>query len=177
MDRFEHLGFLIQFGEKGSETVPLRQIAPFFANSDPDMPAAAVSATQVHDWLLQKVADALEQIAERATAKENGPSSGSDQDVAMADATTSPSKASTCSRGLFFVEGISKSSYVKQAAEVKNSSLKVGMLHHEELVLLLGLEVLDLFLMERLMSYTTNTLEGRIIPCLKIPKTIKKKVF
>lgn len=129
MERFENLGFLIQFGEKGSETVPLSQVAPFFANSDPDMPAAAVSAAQLHDWLLQKVADALEQKAERATAKENGPSSGSDQDVAMADATTSPSKAWTSSRGLFVVEGISKSSYVKQAAEVKNSSLKVINCH------------------------------------------------
>ncbi|KAJ8448512.1 hypothetical protein Cgig2_012156 [Carnegiea gigantea] len=152
MERFEHLGFLIQFDEKGSETVPLSQVAPFFANSDPDMPAAAVSAAQLHDWLLEKVADALEQIAERATAKENGPSSGSDQDVAMADATTNPSRALTSSRGLFLVEGISKSSYVKQAAEVKNSSLKVGMLHHEEVVLLLGLGIIDLLLMEKVIN-------------------------
>lgn len=127
MERFEHLGFLIQF--KGSEAVPLSQAAPFFANSDPDMPAAPVPAAQVHDWLLQKIADALENIAERATAKENGPSSGSDQDIAMADANTNSAKASTSSRGLTFIEGISKSSFVKQAAEVKGSSLKVLNCH------------------------------------------------
>lgn len=126
MERFEHLGFLIQFCMKGSEVVPLSQAAPFFANSDPDMPAAPVPAAQVHEWLLQKIADALEHIAERATAKENGPSNGSDQDIAMADANTVSAKASTSSRGLTFIEGISKSSYVKQAAEV-GSSLKVGL--------------------------------------------------
>ncbi|CAO2831811.1 unnamed protein product [Amaranthus hypochondriacus] len=124
MERFEHLGFLIQFCMKGSEVVPLSQAAPFFANSDPDMPAAPVPAAQVHEWLLQKIADALEHIAERATAKENGPSNGSDQDIAMADANTVSAKASTSSRGLTFIEGISKSSYVKQAAEV-GSSLKI----------------------------------------------------
>ncbi|KAL2923807.1 TBCC domain-containing protein 1 [Bienertia sinuspersici] len=128
MERFEHLGFLIHFGVKGSEAVPLSQAAPFFANSDPDMPAAPVPAAQVHDWLLQKIADALEQIAEKATAKENGPSNAADQDVAMADANTNSAKASTSSRGLTFIEGISKSSFLKQATEVKGS-LKVLNCH------------------------------------------------
>ena len=62
MDRFEHLGFLIQFGDKGSEGNSFSQCSPFFANSDPDMPAVPVPAAQVHDWLLQNVAAALEYI-------------------------------------------------------------------------------------------------------------------
>lgn len=145
MERFEHIGFLIQFDDKGSGTVPVGQVAPFFANSDSDMPAAAVSAVQVHDWLLQKIADALEQIAERATAKENGPSSGPDQDVAMADAISSPSKASTSSRGLTFIEGISKSSYVKQAAEVKSSSVKVLNCHDSVIYVLAPLKYATIY--------------------------------
>ncbi|KAK9664580.1 hypothetical protein RND81_14G053200 [Saponaria officinalis] len=140
MERFEHLGFLIQFGEKGADPVPLSQASPFFANSDPDMPAAPVSAAQVHDWLLQKIADAFERIAERATAKENGPSSGSEQDVAMADANASSAKVSTSSRGLTFIEGISKSSYVKQAAEVKETSLKVLNCHESVIYVLAPLK-------------------------------------
>jgi len=148
MERFEHLSFLIQFAGKGSEVIPVSQAAPFFANSDPDMPAAAVSAAQVHDWLLQKIADSLERLAEKASAKENGPTSGSDQDVAMTDANASSTKASTSSKGLTFIEGISKSSYVKQAAEVRGSSLKVGMRNYVELgcVVTVGILDFDLFL-------------------------------
>ncbi|KAJ7976853.1 TBCC domain-containing protein 1 [Quillaja saponaria] len=125
MDRFDHLGFLIQFGDKGSEGNPLSQSSPFFANSDPDMPAVPVPATQVHDWILQNITSALEHISERASPKENGPPSASDQDVAMPDACTSSVKPSTSPRGPSFIEGISKSSYVKQASDIKGSSVKV----------------------------------------------------
>lgn len=145
MERFEHLGFLIQFGVKGSEAVPLSQAAPFFANSDPDMPAAPVPAAQVHDWLLQKIADSLEHIAERATAKENSPSNGSDPDIAMTDANSNSVKASTSSRGLTFIEGISKSSYVKQAAEVKGSSLKVLNCHDSVIYILAPLRYATIY--------------------------------
>lgn len=130
MDRFEHLGFLIQFGDKGSEGNQLSQHAPFFANSDPDMPAVPVPAAQVHDWLLQNIASALEHISERASAKENGPPSASDQDVAMADACTTSIKASPSGRGPSFIEGVSKSSLVKQASDLKGSSVKVCTSFH-----------------------------------------------
>ena len=128
MDRFEHLGFLIQFGDKGSEGNSLSQHSPFFANSDPDMPAVPVPAAQVHDWLLQNIASALEHISERTSSKENGPASASDQDVAMTDACNAPVKFSTSTRGPSFIEGISKSSYVKHASDVKGSSVKVCFL-------------------------------------------------
>ena len=128
MDRFEHLGFLIQFGDKGSEGNTLSQSSPFFANSDPDMPAVPVPATQVHDWLLQNIASSLENISERASPKENGPASVSDQDVAMVDACAAPVKASPNTRGPCFIEGISKSSYSKNASDIKGSSVKVCFL-------------------------------------------------
>ncbi|KAH9614372.1 hypothetical protein KSS87_016010 [Heliosperma pusillum] len=145
MERFEHLGFLIQFGEKGADLVPLSQASPFFANSDPDMPAAPVSAAQVHDWLLEKIADALEKIAEKATAKEDAPSNGSDQDVAMADANTMSTKALTSTRGLTFIEGISKSSFVKKAAELKGSSLKMLNCHESVIYVLAPLKYATIY--------------------------------
>ncbi|CAL0308470.1 unnamed protein product [Lupinus luteus] len=123
MDRFEHLGFLIQFGDKGSGGNSLSQVSPFFANSDPDMPDVPVPAAQVHDWLLQNIASALEYISERTSSKENGPGNASDQDVAMTDACAV--KVSTGTRGTSFIEGISKSSYVKHASDIKGSSIKV----------------------------------------------------
>ncbi|XP_052884881.1 uncharacterized protein LOC108483646 isoform X2 [Gossypium arboreum] len=136
MEGFEHLGFLIQFGDKGSEVVPLSQAAPFFANSDPDMPAAPVPVSQVHDWLLQTIASSLESITEKVSAKENGSPSGSDQDVAMADATPSSAKASLSARSPCFVEGVSKSSYVKQASDLNSSSVKVINCHDSTIYIL-----------------------------------------
>ncbi|GLT50199.1 hypothetical protein SLA2020_436240 [Shorea laevis] len=136
MEGFEHLGFLIQFGDRGSEIIPLSQAAPFFANSDPDMPAVPVPAAQAHDWVLQNIASALERITERISAKENGPLSGSDQDVAMADACPSAVKALPSSRGLCLIEGISKSSYVKQSPDLKGSSVKVINCHDSVIYIL-----------------------------------------
>ncbi|KAI7742709.1 hypothetical protein M8C21_018493 [Ambrosia artemisiifolia] len=83
MENFEHLSFLFYFGDKGSENIPLSQNAPFFANSDPDMPAAPVPATQVHDWIEENINSALQRISERVAAKENGsgPTNASDHDV------------------------------------------------------------------------------------------------
>ncbi|KAK9125460.1 hypothetical protein Scep_014306 [Stephania cephalantha] len=128
LERFERLGFLFQFGEKGSDGVPLSQAAPFFANSDPDMPAVHVSATQVHDWILQNITAALEHTAERVPPKENGPSSIGDQDVSMTDASTSSFKGSG-TKSISFVEGISKASLVKKASDLKGSSVKVLNCH------------------------------------------------
>ncbi|KAL2535107.1 Tubulin binding cofactor C domain-containing protein [Abeliophyllum distichum] len=136
MDRFEHIGFLIYFGEKGSERIPLSQNSPFFANSDPDMPAVPVPASQVLDWLLQNVATTLEHISERISSKENGPSIASDQDVTMADVSTSPAKTLTSARGPSFIEGVSKSSYVKQASDLKGSSVKVVNCHESVIYIL-----------------------------------------
>lgn len=127
MERFEHLGLLIQFGDKGSEVIPISQAAPFFANSDPDMPAVPVPATQVHDWISQNISSSLEIISERVSAKENGPANSTDPDVAMAEACPASIKSSPGARGVSFIEGISKSSFVKQASDLKGSSVKVSL--------------------------------------------------
>ncbi|OVA06660.1 CARP motif [Macleaya cordata] len=136
LERFEHLGFLIQFREKGAERIPLSQAAPFFANSDPEMPAVPVPAAQVHDWILQNIVAALEHAAERVSSKENGPPNGTDQDIAMADACGSPLKGSSGARGPSFVEGISKTSVVKQPSDLKGSSIKVLNCHDSVIYIL-----------------------------------------
>ncbi|XP_004146385.1 TBCC domain-containing protein 1 isoform X2 [Cucumis sativus] len=137
VERFEHLGFLVHFGDKGSEGIQLSQHAPFFANSDPDMPAVPVPAAQVLDWILQNIASSLENISERASLKENGPSGASDPDVAMADASTSSVTKASISRGPSYIEGISKSSIVKQASDLKGSSVKV-LNSHESVIYILA---------------------------------------
>ncbi|KAJ8899980.1 hypothetical protein K2173_024091 [Erythroxylum novogranatense] len=136
VEGFEHLGFLIQFGDKGSESVPLSQYAPFFANSDPDMPAVPVAAAQVHHWISQTITSALEHVSERISAKENGPPSTSDQDVAMTEACASSLKASPTPRGSSFIEGISKASFVKHALELRGSSVKVLNCHDSVIYIL-----------------------------------------
>ncbi|CDP20019.1 unnamed protein product [Coffea canephora] len=140
IEKLEHLGFLVYFGEKGSERTPLSQNAPFFANSDPDMPAVPVPAAQVLDWLLQNIASTLEHISERVSAKENGPTVASDQDVPMTDVGSTSAKASTSARGPSFIEGISKSSYVKHASDLKGTSLKASYVIncHESVIYILA---------------------------------------
>ncbi|XP_042024211.1 TBCC domain-containing protein 1-like [Salvia splendens] len=139
MDKFEHLGFLMYFGEKGIAKIPLSQSTPFFANSDPDMPAAPVPASQVLDWLLQSISSTQEHIADRVSPKENGPSS-SDQDVQMADVGTTSLKPSSSTRGPSFIEGVSKSSCVKQASDLKGTSVKVVNCHESVIYILAPLK-------------------------------------
>ncbi|CAN1307188.1 TBCC domain-containing protein 1 [Linum perenne] len=136
MEGLEHLGFLIQFCEKGSEAVSLSQAAPFFANSDPDMPAAPVPASEVLVWISESISSALEGITEKISTKENGSPGASDQDVAMADTCNNSIKTSPSSRGTSFIEGISKSSYVKQASDLKGSSVKVLNCHDSVIYIL-----------------------------------------
>jgi TBCC domain-containing protein 1 len=92
------------------------------------MPAVPAPATQVHDWISQNISSALEHITERISAKENGPANSSDSDVAMTDACTSSIKTPPSARGSCFIEGISKSSFVKQPSDLKgSSSVKVSI--------------------------------------------------
>lgn len=125
MESFEHIGFLLHFGDKGTDVPCLSQATPFFANSDPDMPAVPVPASQVHDWLLKNIASALENISDRISGKENGPSDASDQDAAMTDASAALKKVSSNDRGPCIIEGVSKTSLFKQASDLKGRSVKV----------------------------------------------------
>uniref|UniRef100_A0A0E0R5P0 TBCC domain-containing protein 1 n=1 Tax=Oryza rufipogon TaxID=4529 RepID=A0A0E0R5P0_ORYRU len=78
METFEYLGFLVQF----SEGTSLSQAATFFANSDPDMPAAPVDVAE-HSFFT------------RSAAKESNQQTVSDLDVTMAEANTSHTRNST----------------------------------------------------------------------------------
>ncbi|KAE9466014.1 hypothetical protein C3L33_02078, partial [Rhododendron williamsianum] len=126
MEKFEHLEFLIYFSEKGSERIPLGLAAPFFANSDPEMPAAPVPASQ-------------------SSSKRKWVPNASDQDVSMADASASSIKASTSARGPSFIEGISKSSYVKQASDLNGSSVKVVNCHDSVIYVLAPLRYATIY--------------------------------
>ncbi|XP_064992099.1 uncharacterized protein LOC135628978 isoform X1 [Musa acuminata AAA Group] len=155
MERFEHLGFLLHF----SEGIPLTQAAPFFANSDPDMPAVPVSAGQVHDWIVQNIVASLEHNAEKVLAKENGMQNSSDLDVPMADAClshtrvqssslppgTSVSSNSAYSTSTTFVEGVSKSSVVKQPCDIKGHSIKVLNCHDSVIYILAPLRYATIY--------------------------------
>ncbi|CAL5048700.1 unnamed protein product [Urochloa decumbens] len=148
METFEHLGFLLHF----SEGTPLSQSASFFANSDPDMPAAPVPAALVHDWILQHIASTLEFMAEKSSAKENSLQNASDPDVTMSDAVTntrihssSPTGTSAPNnpgyyRNTTFVEGFSKTSVVKQASDMKGHSIKVLNCHDSVIYILAPLK-------------------------------------
>ncbi|KAL3623779.1 hypothetical protein CASFOL_032595 [Castilleja foliolosa] len=145
MDKFEHLGFILYIGVKGSVRIPLSQSTPFFANSDPDMPDAPVPASQVIEWLLQNIASTLEHIADRVSPKESNPSSSSDQDVQMTDAGTSSVKPLSAPRGPSFIEGISKSSCVKQAYDLKGTSAKVVNCHESVIYILAPLRYVTVY--------------------------------
>lgn len=124
MERFEHLGLLFRFEQKGAEGAILSQSPPLFANSDPAVP---VAASGINDWLAESIAYSLEQITEGALAKE--PQSPLEQDVAMADASGNSAKA-TRSAGPTYIEGISNSSVVKQASDLQSSSVKVSLCYY-----------------------------------------------
>ncbi|CAD6339018.1 unnamed protein product [Miscanthus lutarioriparius] len=148
METFEHLGFLLQL----SEGTPLSEAATFFANSDPDMPAAPVPAALVHDWILQHIASALEFMTEKSAAKENSQHNVFDPDVTMSDAVTntrihssSPTGTSAPNypgyyRNASFVEGCSKTSVVKQASDLKGHSIKVLNCHDSVIYILAPLK-------------------------------------
>lgn len=106
-EQFEHLGLLLKAKNASLENMPLCQAAPFFANSDPDMPAAPVPVAQVLEWVQQHMFAASENLrgAPKLGSKEEplpikevqAPAApvessttsaeGTTTDVAMADAT------------------------------------------------------------------------------------------
>lgn len=122
----EHLGFLIQFIDEGSESIPLRKATSFLENSNLDVPTLPIPAAQVLDWLEKEIASALEHVTQRPSA--NGPESCSNPDVSTLDASRSPRNAFSAAQGPCFIEGISTSSYVKQASDLRSSSVKVSKL-------------------------------------------------
>ncbi|KAG8070143.1 hypothetical protein GUJ93_ZPchr0006g46218 [Zizania palustris] len=148
MESFEHLGFLVHF----SEGTPLSQAATFFANSDPDMPAAPVPASQVHDWISQNISSSLEFSTEKSTSKEGSQQVTSDIDVTMADANAGNPRNSTRTgsnpayyRNTTFVEGFSKTSVIKHSSDVKGHSLKVLNCHDSVIYILAPLKYVTVY--------------------------------
>ncbi|KAJ6845208.1 TBCC domain-containing protein 1-like [Iris pallida] len=145
LEKFKHLGLLIQFVQNDCEGVPLSRAVPFFANSDPNMPAVPVPASQVLDWILESIAASLEHGLEKTPSKENGSINAADLDMTVADASLTRSQGGsslsntvmpTYSRNLAFVESISKSSVVKQPCDIKGHSIKVLNCHESVIYIL-----------------------------------------
>eukprot|EP00249_Psilotum_nudum_P023190 c28780_g1_i1 orf=642-2501(+) len=146
LEKFNRLGFLFRAHEQGAEVIPLSQAAPFFANSDPDMPAAPVPLTQVLQWVAEHIHSASEHPEEKAFSKDNIVVDGNcpGADVAMFDASLS-----TCGpsgnhlsnglyqrhkelhlEGLTFIDGVTKASVLKEEADIEGSSVvKVSNCH------------------------------------------------
>ena len=131
----------------------LSQAAPFFANSDPDMPAAPVPVAQVLEWVQQHICAASsfskgtpvgkEEKVVKDSAPVESPSSEA-ADVTMADASASPvsptpSNAQTIlvpngvlhlskdwrPEGMTFVDGVIKASILKREGDIKGETVKV----------------------------------------------------
>eukprot|EP00252_Welwitschia_mirabilis_P012332 TRINITY_DN27350_c0_g1_i1.p1 TRINITY_DN27350_c0_g1~~TRINITY_DN27350_c0_g1_i1.p1 ORF type:complete len:588 (-),score=93.67 TRINITY_DN27350_c0_g1_i1:39-1802(-) len=143
IDRFERLQFLFSLVEADPKNITFSQITPFFANSDPDMPAAPVPVTQVSDWILNHIVSAQEDSSEKSFARSNGSLNTADPDVTMMEALPGSTKIQQSGhlnqhlqqlnllnpRGLMFVEGISQASIVKQRVDVDAPTIKVLNCH------------------------------------------------
>lgn len=142
LEKFQHLAFLLRAGDATTDMLPLNQATPFFANSDPAMPAVPVPLPQVLDWMAEHLCSTSERIASKASLKENGPAEREELevDVPMPDASPSAGQPSpTTSNGLTqlpkdwrpdgitFVDGVTRASVVKLEADIKGGSVKVRM--------------------------------------------------
>ncbi|KAF3578613.1 hypothetical protein DY000_02028518 [Brassica cretica] len=136
LESFEHIGFLLHFCDKGSDVPSLSQATPFFKNSNPDIPAVLVPASEVHDWLLKKIASAMESISDRISGKENGPSNASGQEAATVVTCEALNKVPSNDRGPCIIDGVSKTSLFKQASDLKGRSVKVANCHDSVIYLL-----------------------------------------
>ncbi|MCO5557226.1 hypothetical protein L7F22_010786 [Adiantum nelumboides] len=157
LEQFNHLGFLLQVGERGSEVVPLSQTAPFFANSDPDMPAAPVPLPQVLECILEHLSVVSDRCPERW--KENGPEG--EADVTMLDACASSGVApvsprgtpasglnrtrNRCQEGLTFIDGITKASVLKNDSEIHGESVKVSNCHDSVVYILAPMKYASIY--------------------------------
>ncbi|KAJ7568059.1 hypothetical protein O6H91_01G017200 [Diphasiastrum complanatum] len=159
-EKFEHLGILFQVHDSNGNSVQLNQAAPFFANSDPHMPAAPVPLYQVLDWILEHICAASEHAFEKGSMKDNGPlySTGQEVDVTMVDAgssTTAPSDNTSNGLGqlyrdwsperVTFVDAVTRASVFKGEADVKGNSLKVSNCHDTSIYVLAPFKYASVF--------------------------------
>ncbi|KAG6555315.1 hypothetical protein Mapa_003358 [Marchantia paleacea] len=164
LEKFQHLALLLRAGDASTDLLPLSQATPFFANSDPDMPAAPVPLTQVLDWMLLHLCAASERTPAKAHIKDNGvhDSDGSEADVPMQDAcvsgtASSPSGGATVSNGLTqmrrdwrpegvaYVDGVTRASVLKTEADLKSGLVKVANCHDSVVYVLGPLKYVSVF--------------------------------
>ncbi|MCL7031051.1 hypothetical protein MKW94_028303, partial [Papaver nudicaule] len=137
-EKFEHLGFLIQVCDKGSEGIPLGQAAPCFAISDPEMAAVPVPAARVYEWVMQIYLSSID----------TSPANATDQVVSMVQNSEYPSKGSNGAKHISFVEAISKTSGSNQPSDYsdpKGSSIKVLNCHDSVIYILAPLQYATLY--------------------------------
>lgn len=130
--QFDKLGLLLRSADLS--TAPLCHSTPFFANSDPAMPAAPVLVPRVLQFLKESI-HAASHKEEAGGA--NGPPGG---DVGMTDAPSSPSSSSGSSvfangglwprdwqpQGVTCVDGVTKMSVLKGESNIENGVIRVS---------------------------------------------------
>lgn len=171
-EQFEHLGLLLKAKNPGNEPVHLRQAAPFFANSDPDMPAAPVPVAQVLEWVQQHICAASSfsnwtPVCKEKVVKDGAlwesPSSKA-ADVTMADATAIPGSPTSFNaqtilvpngilhlskdwrpEGMTFVDGVMKASVLKREGDIKGETVKLSRCHDSVVYVLAPLKYVSVF--------------------------------
>ncbi|CAM6051077.1 unnamed protein product [Sphagnum compactum] len=159
--KFERLGLLLRAKDANTESIPLIQAAPFFANSDPAMPAAPVPLEQVLEWISLHICAASENLHQKPLVEKNGssdPVATVASDVMMMDAATNTVGSTTGAQtiflpngllqlsndwrpeGLTFVDGVVRASVLKQEQDIKGGSVKVSHCHDSAVYVLAPLK-------------------------------------
>eukprot|EP00245_Coleochaete_scutata_P005902 TRINITY_DN19890_c0_g1_i1.p1 TRINITY_DN19890_c0_g1~~TRINITY_DN19890_c0_g1_i1.p1 ORF type:complete len:624 (+),score=88.25 TRINITY_DN19890_c0_g1_i1:106-1872(+) len=142
-EKFERLSLLLRAGGSGSAVLPLSQATPFFANSDPAMPAVPVPVSQVHEWLLRHICATSEH-----TQRSSGAGGG---DVNMADAGPSGSSGTTSANGGPFgkdwwpdgitcIDGVTKMSVLKGEHDIADGVVRASHCHDSVVYVLSNLK-------------------------------------
>ncbi|XP_024516205.1 TBCC domain-containing protein 1 [Selaginella moellendorffii] len=130
---FDRLGIIFRPVDAQCNARSLSQTAPFFAGSDPDMPAVPVPLAQAHDWILEHISTQAQRT--KCSGKENGPNE--ENDITMIDAVGAQAwvpngvtkNREWCFEGLTFVDGVTKVSTIKSESDVTGDTLKVSNCH------------------------------------------------
>lgn len=83
IEKLDLLGLLLRVNRVGAPTQLLSSVAPFFANSDPAMPAAPVPLDAVHQWLAPRLCFTSDHGPDLPPLS---PKAGDGGDVTMSDA-------------------------------------------------------------------------------------------
>jgi len=147
--QFDKLNLLLRSAT--FDDAPLCHSTPFFANSDPAMPAAPVPAARVLQFLKEHICT--------ASHKEEAPGGNAPQggDVGMTDAPSSPSSSSSSlsnggpwqrdwqPQGVTCVDGVTKMSVLKGESNIENGVIRVSHCHDAVVYVLAPLRYASIF--------------------------------